>query len=196
MNNSLTLKFNGRAIKEDFVLPLPPDPTSTYLWKLDPATVVHSDLNRYFKETIRSQLLKNLPELETEIKNSVINFVQLFYTPPNAGRNIHTDGRNLWGLNYVIPQDSDSHMSWYKPLSTVEKQPKETVIGTKYFTYELNEVQLLENQTLHGLCLVSTNIPHAVSNLDSRGRYAFSFRSLDAVNIIAFEQAYKYLEGH
>lgn len=195
MNNSLTLKFNGRAIKEDFVLPAPPDLNSTYLWKLD-AAVVHPDLNQYFEETIKLQLLKNFPGLETEIKNSSINFVQLFYTPPNAGRNIHTDGRNLWGLNYVIPQDSDSHMSWYEPLANIEKQPKETIIGTRYFTYELNEVQLLENQRLQGLCLVSTNIPHAVSNLDARGRYAFSFRSLDIVNIITFEQAYKYLEGH
>lgn len=195
MNNSLTLKFNGRAIKEDFVLPAPPDLNSTYLWKLD-AAVVHPDLNQYFEETIKLQLLKNFPGLETEIKNSSINFVQLFYTPPNAGRNIHTDGRNLWGLNYVIPQDSDSHMSWYEPLANIEKQPKETIIGTRYFTYELNEVQLLENQRLQGLCLVSTNIPHAVTNLDVRGRYAFSFRSLDIVNIITFEQAYKYLEDH
>ena len=196
MNNSLTLNFNGCAIKEDFVLPTPPDPTSTYLWKLDPVTVVHSDLNQYFEKTIKLQLLKNLPRLEIEIKNSFINFVQLFYTPPNASRNIHTDGRNLWAFNYVIPQDSDSHMSWYEPLANIEKQPKETIIGTRYFTYELNEVQLLENQRLQGLCLVSTNIPHAVTNLDSRARYAFSFRSLDIVNTIAFEQAYKYLEGH
>lgn len=196
MNHSLTLNFHGSVIREDFVLPLPPDPSKTHIWQLDRAEVVHSDLNRYFEETIKLQLLKNLPNHETVLKKSSINFVQLFYVPPNFTRNIHTDGKDLWGLNYVLPQDSDSHMSWYQSLSTVEKKPLETITGTRYYSYEPHEVQLLENKTLKGLCLVSTNVPHAVTNFDSRARYAVSFRSMDIVKLIQFEQAYKYLEDH
>jgi|688.fasta_scaffold73397_3 hypothetical protein len=105
-------------------------------------------------------------------------FINLFYGPPSTITNIHIDmHRSGWALNYAWGS-SNSVMKWYSVKKNNVPKLRRTTANTPYFVYDTDDVEVIEETEIKGLCLVRTNVPHSVHNYSNdQGRFCLSIRS-------------------
>jgi len=93
--------------------------------------------------------------------------VELFYGPADFPytMGIHVD--HAYGdrakINWVFGGEG-STMHWFRALSAVHKEVKETPVHSNYTIYEPSEVRLLHSNTISNPSLVQVGIPHNIVN--------------------------------
>jgi hypothetical protein len=109
---------------------------------------------------------------------SVPYFINLFYGPPGASTHIHVDQHLAgWAINYAWGS-TDSIMRWYSIKDGCVPKSGMTTANTPYMFYEPNQVDVIEEKVVNGLCLVNTSIPHSVHNFDKiNSRWCISIRT-------------------
>lgn len=102
-------------------------------------------------------------------KNIKVFFFETFFLLPDNREVIHID--HLSGdyvkLNYVY-YGNNSKMNWYKPKDEIKKSISTTPIGTKFISYNKNEVDLLHSQSVGFPGLVQVGIPHSITNPEDK----------------------------
>ena len=112
-------------------------------------------------------------------------FINLFYGPPAVSTHIHIDNHaGGWAINYAWGS-SDSVMKWYSIKKGSIPKRALTTANTPYFFYTSDQVEVIEETQIKGLCLVRTDIPHSVHNYSpDKGRWCLSIRSTVKTNIL------------
>lgn len=117
------------------------------------------------QDTINPELVDFLLKHKIEIRT-----VELFYSEPNFGGGIHTDGSGEEGedvtkLNYVIG-GAGSWMHWYQLKPNAVKTMLVTDGGTPYFNFANDETIRIHSAHVGFPSLVQVAIPHNVKNFD------------------------------
>lgn len=112
-------------------------------------------------------------------------FVNLFYGHPATSTHIHVDNHaGGWAINYAWGS-SNSVMRWYSIKKGSTPKRALTTANTPYFFYTSDQVEVIEETEIKGLCLVRTDIPHSVQNYSTdSGRWCLSIRSMVKSNIL------------
>jgi len=112
-------------------------------------------------------------------------FVNLFYGHPASSTHIHVDNpASGWAINYAWGS-SNSVMKWYSIKKGSISKMSMTTANTPYFFYSSDQVEVIEEIEIKGLCLVRTDIPHSVHNYSpDKGRWCVSIRSTVKTNIL------------
>jgi hypothetical protein len=112
-------------------------------------------------------------------------FINLFYGHPASSTHIHVDNHaGGWAINYAWGS-SNSVMKWYSIKKGSTPNLGMTTANTPYLFYTSDQVEVIEETTIKGLCLVRTDIPHSVHNYSpDEGRWCLSIRSLVKTNIL------------
>jgi hypothetical protein len=112
-------------------------------------------------------------------------FINLFYGHPASSTHIHVDNHaGGWAINYAWGS-SNSVMKWYSIKKGSTPNLGMTTANTPYLFYTSDQVEVIEETAIKGLCLVRTDIPHSVHNYSTdEGRWCLSIRSLVKTNIL------------
>jgi hypothetical protein len=93
-----------------------------------------------------------------------IHLVEAFYRTCGNFSPIHTDSMgqpDIGKLNFVF-DSANSKMVWYTPKNGMFPIAKITKIGTKYNTYNTNQVDILESVHLTGPVIIQAGVPHNI----------------------------------
>lgn len=119
--------------------------------------------SHYTLEKSLSQELYNI----IESGGLTIHLVEVFYRKPGSPSPIHTDGRgqtDIGKLNFVF-DTSNSKMVWYAVKEGTNPKMKNTNIGTKYNSYDINDVDVIESIHLTGPVIIQAGIPHNIIDI-------------------------------
>jgi hypothetical protein len=129
------------------------------------------DINPYSLPKIRHSKLgvdylnEDIIDLFNDLNLDVV-LVEVFYSRPNFYSNIHVDssGGDINKINWIYG-GKDCPMNWYSiKESDKEKSYANTVIGTRYKGFNINEVNLEFSKVLSSPSLVHVGVPHNVHN--------------------------------
>lgn len=98
--------------------------------------------------------------------NLRIILVEVFYSKPNLFSGIHVDstGGDINKINWIYG-GKDCQMHWYSINdSNSVKDEDKTIIGTRYQSFNLDEVTLEYSNVLSSPSLVHGGVPHNVNN--------------------------------
>ncbi len=98
-------------------------------------------------------------------KKIYISHIESFFSEPNINLPIHIDsvGGDYVKINYIIG-GVDSIMYWYQAKPDVHVEPKLTTINTQYFSFEEDQVELVDSTTINPISIVQVGVPHNITN--------------------------------
>jgi hypothetical protein len=168
MDNYYLIDFNKNIIVENFKQE---NYVSGTGW------LTHKILNK--EDILSPEIIDFLSTLDIPL------FINLFYGPPAGLTYIHIDNHaGGWAINYAWGS-SNSIMKWYSIKKGSTPKRALTTANTPYFFYTSDQVEIIEETEIKGLCLVRTDIPHSVHNYSTdSGRWCLSIRSLVKTNIL------------
>ncbi len=168
MNNYYPINFNKPVIVDNFKQN---NYTSGEGW------LTHKILNK--GDILSPEIIDFLTLLKIPV------FVNLFYGPPATSTQIHVDNHvGGWAINYAWGS-SDSVMRWYSINEGSIPKSAMTTANTPYFFYTSDQVKIIEETAIKGLCLIRTDVPHSVHNYSTNsGRWCLSIRSHVKTNIL------------
>jgi hypothetical protein len=187
--------------RSEFKLPVPKDPTSTFMWDYKFQEFVNPRLDIMLKETMSAAAAKD-ESVKIRIDNNfdkiLLDTFQVFYTPPGGVRNIHIDGAGhdkfeRWAINYVLPQGLNEVMSWFIPEDGHTGTIGNSAANTPYYNFSPDRMIKIAEGRLDNICLVNVGVAHNVTNYDSRPRYAISLRSKFLEHRFSYQEMYKYI---
>lgn len=96
-----------------------------------------------------------------------IQLVELFYTSPHSVNTVHIDaaGGDYTKMNFIYG-GKDSKMVWYSIKSDINKTVNSSNIGTPYISFELSEVDPIDEQIVKFPSIVQVGIPHNIVNYE------------------------------
>lgn len=163
MKNCLRLNLNFSIFPADFKWPAP-NPNGTH--------------SRAFYT-----LADATPECRAWVEELGLDFhrILVFILPPYCtDEDIHIDGVGEGAMTYAINWNynvTDFEMQWFKPLT----EGKKMIIGNNdskiyYYTFNEDEVELIETRTTLDPVLFNTRLPHRVINKGNTVRYGVTLR--------------------
>jgi hypothetical protein len=98
-------------------------------------------------------------------KSVYVSHIESFFSEPNINLPIHIDsvGGDYVKINYIIG-GVDSIMYWYQAKPDVHVEPKLTTINTQYFSFEKDQVELVDSTPINPVSIVQVGIPHNITN--------------------------------
>lgn len=123
--------------------------------------IKHFKINsQNFDSYFNKELINLIMSLKLEI-----SFVEIFYRSPGEQSGIHIDSDpgDLSKINWIFG-GKNSMMRWYQPKSSTSGGKRITPIGTFYWHYDLNDVNLICQRSLESSHLVQVGIPHDIYN--------------------------------
>jgi hypothetical protein len=96
-----------------------------------------------------------------------IQLVELFYTSPHSVTPVHIDasGGDYTKMNFIYG-GNDSKMGWYSTKPNINKLVNSSNIGTPYVSFELSDVDLIDQQIVKFPSIVQVGIPHNILNYE------------------------------
>jgi len=187
-------------VRPEFKLPIPKDPTNTFMWDYKFQDFVNPKMDIILKEVFttiadKHESVKKI--VDNKFNKILFDTLQVFYTPPGGVRNIHIDGNGKtkfehWAINYLLPQGLNEVMSWFRPEDGYAGTIGTSVANTPYINYVPSRMVKIAESPLDKLCLVNVGIPHNVTNRDTRPRYAISLRSKFLESTFSYQEMYTY----
>ncbi len=167
---------------------------------IDYIPFVDVDLSKILRRHVRLDLERNVdPNLVNMLTNLglTVGHAEVFYSCPGFTSSVaHIDGQSpkyMWEsrvkLNYILG-GSASTMSWHD-IGSDEfcKSFSNSLIGTQYVSYDLNQCSTVHSANLSGWNLVETGVPHSIQNLGSDPRYCLSLFIREHRSWIGFSRA-------
>jgi hypothetical protein len=150
---------------------------------INPVNIDHNYLKEKYLTRIEPDQL-NL-ELITLLKNHdiEITYSESFYSPPGFVQQIHTDeyGGDYVKLNFIYG-GAGSQMHWYQIKNTVESQVmKKTATNKNYISWNADQVDLIESNSLIYPSLIQVGCPHNIINKDQH-RLCITLVLCDAIS--------------
>lgn len=98
-------------------------------------------------------------------KNVYVSHIESFFSCPNINLPIHVDsiGGDYIKINYIIG-GVNSVMHWYTVKSGIQIEPKFTTINTQYFSFETDQVDLVDTTKINPISIVQVGVPHNITN--------------------------------
>ena len=134
-----------------------------------------SDFNLFELPKVRLQLLDinviNIKLIDFLYNKGIeIRAVEVFYSEPNFGGGIHSDGAGDEGdditkLNYIVG-GQNSLMHWYKLKPGARKNVMNTDKGTPYVNYFNEDTDRIHTASVGFPSLVQVAVPHNVKNFN------------------------------
>ena len=101
-----------------------------------------------------------------DIHRLYITYVEVFYTFPNKGCDIHIDGSepgDFTKINWVY-LGKNSKMQWYEANTKEELKVTPTIVNSSYIGFQPKDVNLVYSENLQGPNIVQVGCPHAIEN--------------------------------
>lgn len=127
----------------------------------------------------------------------VIMLVEVFRLKSSVKKwDIHIDGfkiNDVPKLNFVHGNQI-SPMIWYKLKDGIDKPPIETIIGTPYITFSLDEVDEVDRTFIQYPTIVQAGTPHTVELEGDQTRWAVSisfFKNWQPISFVELVNIFK-----